>query len=132
MARVTPPDLELWLADYGRSQLPGVMLGNKFPGGELPDGLIVIQDFSGIKTPPLSFERRVGFTVIAGTRSNDKPAGDLARLALGIFSDPYLPFLDGPITSIDDDDIIGPERVAETQDRARCYFTVGYTVVGST
>lgn len=131
MGRVTPPDLEHWLTQYGRTQLQDVSLGNKFPAGVFPEQLIVVRDDSGPKTSALGFDRAVGFTVIAGTRTNDKPAGDLARLALAIFTDPDLAFLDGPITAVHEDAINGPYSVAETQDRARRYFTVGYSVIGS-
>lgn len=131
MARVTPPDLELWLANIGRNEFPGVDFDNKFPEGEWPELLVVVRDDSGPKTSPVSFQRTVGFTVVGGTRTNDKPVNDLARELIAFYSDPNLAYLEGPIAAINDDDVRGPMKVRETQDRARSYFTVGYSVVGS-
>lgn len=132
MAAVVPPDLELWLTDHLRGLLPStVRVSNKEPAGPdaFPAMLVVVRDDSGPKLSAVSFQRQVGFSVIAGSRTRDKQAGDLARLVYSIVTDPGLALIDsGPIAFVDDESVNGPYSVPETQDRARKYMTVGYTV----
>lgn len=139
MARVTAPDLELWLVNYVRSNLAAegdtVQVSNKEPGTlslPLAKPLIVIRDDSGNRLSHVSFDRSLGVSVLAGSRMNDKPANDLARLAMAILSDEEIVNAPGsPIASIEWDGCNGPYPVTESLDVARRYLTVQYTVIGS-
>lgn len=137
--RVTPPDLELWLTGYVRSLAASedvqATVTNKEPTSlstPLVRPLIVIRDDSGPRLSQVTFDRSIGFSVLAGTRMNDQPANDLARWLAGVLFDLDLPLVDGsPIASVDVDGCLGPYAVTEQLDVARRYGTAQYTVVGS-
>lgn len=137
--RVTPPDLEGWLVDYVRDQVRAegidVQVGNKEPDDlQLPRTrpLIVIRDDSGPRTDWTTFDRSVGATVLAGTKRNDKPANDLARLVASILFDSDLPLVPGsPIAAVDFTGCNGPYAVTEPLDIARRYMTAQYVASGS-
>lgn len=139
MARVEAPDLDLFLTGYVRTVLAGegvsAQLTNKEPGTlalPLAKPLVVIRDDSGPRRSAVTFDRSVGVSVLAGTRLNDKPANDLARLVAAILTDDAIVNAPGsPIAAVDYGGINGPYAVAENIDAARRYMTVGYVVVGS-
>lgn len=139
MTAVTPPDLEHWLSGYVRARAAanGLVLaaGNKEPPNlALPflRPLVVIRDDTGPRLSPVTFDRSVGVTVLAGSRLNDKPANDIARWLSGVMMDDAIIEAPGsPIASIEYDAANGPYAVPEPLDVARRYLTVGYTVVGT-
>lgn len=139
MARVTAPDLELFLTGYVRAVLSAeghaVQVVNKEPDNlalPLTKPLVVIRDDSGPRLSAVTFDRSVGATVLAGTKRNDRPANDLARLVAAILTDDAIVNAPGsPIAAVDYGGINGPYAVAENIDAARRYMTVGYVVVGS-
>lgn len=132
MASVVPPDLEMWLTGYLRSKLSGVAVSNKEPepnAGAFPDALVVVRDDSGPKVSEVTFERSIGVSVLKGNKTNDKPAGDLARQVYKLLTDSELPMqTDSPIASIEG--AFGPYSVIDERPQARKYFTVDYIVVG--
>ncbi len=139
MARVTAPDLELWLTGYIRGVLAAegvtAQVSNKEPGDlvlPLAKPLVVIRDDSGVRLSHVTYDRSVGVSVLAGTRTNDKLAGDLARLVMAILTDDAIVEAVGsPVAAVDWDGCNGPYPVVEELDVARRYGTVQYTVVGS-
>lgn len=139
MARVTAPDLEVWLTGYVRGVLAAegvtAQVSNKEPGDlvlPLAKPLVVIRDDSGVRLSHVTYDRSVGVSVLAGTRTNDKLAGDLARLVMAILTDDAIAEAVGsPVAAIDWDGCNGPYPVVEELDVARRYGTVQYTVVGS-
>lgn len=139
MARVTAPDLELWLTGYIRGVLAAegvtAQVSNKEPGDlvlPLAKPLVVIRDDSGVRLSHVTYDRSVGVSVLAGTRTNDKLAGDLARLVMAIMTDDAIVEAVGsPVAAVDWDGCNGPYPVVEELDVARRYGTVQYTVVGS-
>ena len=141
MTTITPPDLELWLTGHLRTRLTHmglgaarVQVGNKEPDDPWPTGtrLVIVRDDSGPQLSTIHYARSVGVTVIAGTRRDDQPAGDLARLVYGILTeDPGIIQAPGsPIASIEHDECRGPWAVTEPHDAARRYMTIAYTVTG--
>jgi hypothetical protein len=134
---VTPPDLELWLCGYLRAVLgSAVEVSNKEPAKltvPLTRPLVVIRDDSGAKLSPVTFDRSIGVSVLAGSKQNDLPANDLARRVFGILTDDpgILTAAQSPIAAIVDAGCNGPYAVQEDQDVARRYLTVGYTIVGA-
>lgn len=139
MARVTAPDLEMWLTNYVRSTLSAegedVQVGSKEPPAlklPLQKPLVVIRDDSGNRRSHVSFDRSIGVSVLAGSRMNDLPANTLARTVAALLTDDDIVHApDSPIASIEWDGCNGPYPVAESLDVARRYLTVQYTVVGS-
>lgn len=137
--RVTPPDLELWLTGYVRSLAASegiqATVTNKEPADlstPLVRPLIVIRDDSGPRLSHVTFDRSIGWSVLAGTRMNDRPANDLARWLAAVLFDLELPLVEGtPIASVEVDGCLGPYAVTEQLDVARRYGTAQYTVVGS-
>ncbi|PRI10919.1 hypothetical protein [Leucobacter massiliensis] len=137
--RVTPPDLELWMTGYVRREAAAaripVEVGNKEPTDlELPlrRPLIVIRDDSGTRLDWTTFDRSLGASVLAGTRTNDKPANDIARWLAGLMFDDALPLVHGsPIASVEWGGCNGPYAVPENLDVARRYLTAQYVVAGS-
>jgi hypothetical protein len=143
---VRPPDLELWATTYTRLllvartpmagypdwDLADVAVGNTEPtGDEFPRAAVVFRDDGGQRRSTVSWERALGVSVLAGTRTHDAPARDLAFMLMGALTDESLPILAGrgcPVASVDGSN--GPYRVDERQDRTRIYFTVDYTVFG--
>ncbi len=144
---VRPPDLTLWACTYARQlliartpmegwddwDLADVEVSNKEPISDpWPAAAIVVRDDGGPRKSTVSWTRSLGVSVLAGSRTFDAPAIDLARLLMGALSDESLPLLAGPgcpVASVDDSN--GPYQVPEVQDRTRMYFTVEYTVVGA-
>lgn len=137
--RVAPPDLELWLTGYVRSLAASESVDADVTNAEPSDltvpllrPLIVIRDDSGPRLSQVTFERSIGWTVLAGTRMLDQPANDLARWLAAVLFDLDLALVEGsPIASVDVDGCLGPYAVPEPLDVARRYGTAQYTVVGS-
>lgn len=139
MARVTAPDLELWLTTYLRAALAAegvaAQVSNKEPSDlklPLSKPLVVIRDDSGPRLSQVTFDRSLGVSVLAGTRTNDKQAADVARLVMAIMTDePIITAAGSPVAAIEWDGCNGPYPVTEELDVARRYGTVQYTIVGS-
>lgn len=139
MARVTAPDVEMWLVNYVRATLAAegdsVQVSNKEPADlQLPRTrpLIVVRDDSGNRESHVTFDRSIGVSVLAGTRMNDLPANTLARTVMAILTDDEIVSAPGsPIASVEWDGCNGPYPVMESLDVARRYLTVQYTVIGS-
>lgn len=137
--RVTPPDLELWLTGYVRSQAAesghNVTVSNKEPSTlslPLSRPLIVIRDDSGSRLSHVTFDRSIGASVLAGSKQNDKPANDLARwLASVLFDEGIALVPDSPIAAVDWSGCNGPYPVADELDVARRYMTAQYIAGGS-
>ncbi|MFF7683163.1 hypothetical protein ACFZA2_10410 [Microbacterium sp. NPDC007973] len=136
---VTPPDLELWLTGYVRAQAEiaghNVAVSNKEPSDlrtPLTRALIVVRDDSGTRLSHVTFDRSIGFSVLAGTRQNDQPANDLARWLAAIVFDDALPLAEGcPIAAVDWGGCNGPYAVPDSLDVARRYLTAQYVAAGS-
>ena len=138
MSMVTPPDIELWLCEYLRSNIKdvaGLQVGNREPEdyrGERP--LIVVRDDGGGQSNRIIFDRSVGVTIRGWTRSNSKPCADLARRVYALLTaDPEIlqGFAEGsPILAIDEFGCNGPYPVTEDADIARYYMTVEYVAAG--
>lgn len=139
MVRIITPDMELWLTNYLRETLAAeghvVDVSNKEPAAlktPLARPLVVIRDDSGPRLSQVTFSRQIGVSVLAGTRQNDRPANDLARLVVAILTDDMIVTAsDSPIAAIDWDGCNGPYPISENQDAARRYATVAYTIVGA-
>jgi len=137
--RVTPPDIEQWLVDHVRAQAAqaghDVEVGNKEPKTlrvPMPRPLIVIRDDSGTRLSPVTFDRSIGATVLAGDRQNDGPANDLARWLASVLFDSDLPLAEGsPLAAVVWNGCNGPYAVPETLDVARRYMTAQYVAAGS-
>ena len=138
MAVVVAPDLELWLTGYLRDVLTvdglDVQVSNKEPATlkvPLAKPLVVIRDDSGPRRSHVTFDRSLGVSVLAGSRTNDKPANDLARLVAAVLMDDAIVDADGsPVAAVVWDGCNGPYPVTDELDVARRYFTVEYTVMG--
>ena len=135
MANVLPPDIELWLTGYLRSQFPGVQVSNKEPDTlslPLTRPLIVVRDDGGPRLSWMVFDRSVGVSVLAGTRRNDQPVNDLARRVAGALMDDDIAVVAGsPVVGVNGDGCLGPYAVVEQLDVARRYLAVQYEVSGS-
>lgn len=137
--RVIPPDLEAWFVALLRTEVRAegfdVEVGNKEPDDlhlPLPRPLIIVRDDSGPRDDWTTFDRSLGFTVLVGTRQNDKAANDLARLVAAIVHDTDLPLVEGsPIATVTLDGCRGPYAVPESLDVARRYLTGQYVASGS-
>ncbi|CED90261.1 Hypothetical protein AAM4_0366 [Actinomyces succiniciruminis] len=137
MTRILPPDMELWLTGYLRAALEAdgedVEVDAKEPDElttPLERPLIIVRDDSGARTESITFDRQVGVSVLAGTRTDDREARRLARLVYAIATDPDVALAAGsPVAAVTGAN--GPYAVAEDQDVSRRYFTVSYSVVGS-
>lgn len=139
MVLVLAPDMELWLTSYLRATLANlghtVDVGNKEPSTlktPLACPLVVIRDDSGPRLSQVTFSRQIGVSVLAGSRQNDQPSNDLARLVVGILTDDsIITAPNSPIAAIDYDACNGPYAVVDDQDVARRYATITYRTVGS-
>jgi hypothetical protein len=137
--RVQPPDLETWLIDYVRAlagaEAKTADVANVEPARmtvPLPRPLIVIREDSGSRLDHITFDRSIGFSVLAGTKANPKPANDLARWVAGVLFDFDLPLVEGsPIAAVIPDGCNGPYPVADQLDVARRYGTAQYVGTGS-
>lgn len=138
MALVVAPDMELWLTTYLREVLTveglDVQVSNKEPPDlslPLTRPVVVIRDDSGSRLSHVTFDRSIGVSVLAGTRMNDKPANDLARIVTAILTDDEIITAQGsPIAAVDWSGCNGPYPVADDLDVARRYATAAYVVVG--
>lgn len=138
MALVVTPDMELWLTTYLREVLTveglDVQVSNKEPPDlslPLTRPVVVIRDDSGSRLSHVTFDRSIGVSVLAGTRMNDKPANDLARIVTAILTDDEIITAQGsPIAAVDWSGCNGPYPVADDLDVARRYATAAYVVVG--
>ncbi|MDR1214458.1 MAG: hypothetical protein LBK54_10315 [Propionibacteriaceae bacterium] len=133
---ITPPDLELWLTAHLRARLKGlgrpVEVSNKEPKDYAACApLVVVRCDGGPAVPPLQWDWQVGVNVLAGTGQHDKPARDLARIALAVLTDvpAILTAVGSPITAVEG--AAGPTSVDDPQDVARAYFVVNYRVIGT-
>ena len=134
MSLYLPPDLEAIVTGWLRDRIPGIGVGNKEPvklATPLDKPRVVIRDDSGVRTSMATWDRSVGVSVLAGSRSNDQPANDLARLVYAHLSDPVIADAPGsPIAAILEDGCTGPYAVQDDQDVARRYLTIAYSVTG--
>jgi len=139
VARVTPPDFELWLTGYVRARAAAegidVDVDNVEPDDltvEMERPLIVIRDDSGPRKDIPTFDRSVGATVLGGSKAFPKPINDIARWLSAVLSDEEIVTApDSPIASLELDGFNGPYPVNDALDVARRYQTAQYTVVGS-
>lgn len=139
MARVTPPDFELWLTGYIRALAVAedidVDVDNVEPDDltvEMDRPLIVIRDDSGPRKDTPTFDRSIGATVLGGSKAFPKPINDIARWLSAVLSDEeIITAPDSPIASLELDGFNGPYPVNDALDVARRYQTAQYTVVGS-
>ena len=137
--RVLPPDIESVLTVYLRDTLRAlgydVQVGNKEPGDALrlplTRPLIVVRDDGGAAGSWITFQRTVGVSVLAGTRLNDKPAKDLARLVYALLADDQLLADGSDIAAINLESCLGPTSVPDAIDVSRQYMSVEYIVMGS-
>lgn len=138
MAVVSAPDMELWLCGWLRAQLKqrghDVQVSNKEPASlkqPLKRPLVVIRDDGGPRVSHVTFNRSFGVSVLAGTRQNDKPVNDLARLVAALLQcDEIYLTDDSPVASVEFSGCNGPYPVVEPGDVGRRYLTVEYTVAG--
>jgi hypothetical protein len=139
VARVTPPNLMLWLTSYIRAQAAAesktVTVTNKEPASltlPLAKPLIVIRDDSGPRLSQVTFDRSIGASVLAGSKLNDTPADELALWLAGLLFDEGIALVEGsPIVSVEFDGCNGAYPVTESLDVARRYLVAQYTVVGT-
>lgn len=94
----------------------------------LPEKLIVIRDDGGPETGVVTGERLVGVSVLAGTKDSPEEALGLARLVHALA--PRIPSPEplNPVAAVVAR--TSPVLVAESQERARAYFTMRLSVVG--
>lgn len=139
-APVTPPDVELFLTGWLRAALHrrgyDVEVSNKEPADlafPLTRPLIVVRDDGGPQTEIITYTATVGITVLAGTRQNDQPAMDLARLVYALATSAGVYLAQGsPITAIDKEGgSTRPYRVNDTAETSRAYMTIGYSLTGT-
>lgn len=139
--RVAPPNLGPWMVAHVRAQVRAAGI-NAQVGSREPDDLgrtlpitrpmIVIRDDSGSRLDLTTFDRSLGATIFAGTKSNPGDADDLAQLVAAIMFDSDLPLEAGsPIASVVFSGCNGPYPVTETLDVARRYLTAQYVASGS-
>lgn len=137
--RVTAPDLELWLTRYLRVEAAAagrtVEVSNKEPAElALPirQPLIVVRDDSGSRLDWTTYDRSIGVSVLAGSKTHDQPANGLARWVASVLHDDALPLVDGsPIARVVFSGCHGPYPVADDLDVARRYLTAQYIVTGT-
>ena len=138
MSFVVAPDLELWVTTYLRGVLTGqglsVQVSNKEPADltvPLSRPLVVVRDDSGVRLSQVTFDRSLGVSVLEGTRMNDRPANDLARLVQAVLTDDAIITAPGsPVAAVQWSGCNGPYPVVDDLDVARRYSTVQYTIVG--
>ena len=129
-----PPDMELWLTTWLRARLNGVRVTNKEPANlstPLSQPLVIIRDDGGPQLDMRTFDRSLGVTVLAGSKTNDRPANDLARLVYAHLTSPdIIDDATSPVCDTTETGCRGPYGVSDDHDYARRYLTVEYTVVG--
>lgn len=139
MARVTPPDLELWLTAYVRTVAAAenviVDVRNREPDDlkrPLARPMIILRDDSGPRLDLPTFDRSIGATVLGASKQNPKPVNDIARWLIAVLMDEAIIHApDSPIASIEWEGFNGPLSVTDALDVARRYSTAQYTVVGT-
>lgn len=134
MSIYLPPDIEDFLTGWLRGRIPDISVGNKEPQKlhtPLERPVVVVRDDSGTRTGLVTWDRSVGVSVLAGSKSYDKPANDLARLVYAHLTDDAITDSPGsPIAAIIDEGCTGPYAVQDDQDVARRYMTIEYSVTG--
>ncbi|AKV55510.1 phage protein [Bifidobacterium actinocoloniiforme DSM 22766] len=134
MSIYLPPDIEDFLTGWLRERIPNISVRNKEPQelhAPLDKPLVVIRDDSGTRTSLVTWDRSVGVSVLAGSKSYDKPANDLARLVYAHLTDDAVTDAPGsPIAAVLDEGCNGPYAVQDDQDVARRYMTIEYSVTG--
>lgn len=139
MASVIPPDLELFLTGWLRSNItdiPGLQVGNRIPDGY--DGsypLVVVRDDGGTQSANrVTFDRSIGVNVLGWTRNDTKPCRDLAARVYGVLTgEPgiLIGFAEGSrICAVVSDGCNGPYPVGEDAAWCRYYMTVEYSTAG--
>jgi hypothetical protein len=122
MTLYLPPDMELFLTGWLRSRIPEVRFANREPDNlstPLEQSVVVIRDDSGV-------------SVLAGSKTNDKPANDLARLIYAhLTCDEIITAQESPVSAIIGSGCNGPYPVQDDHDYARRYMTVEYSTVGT-
>lgn len=128
-------DLELFLTGWYRARIAarpepicqGVAV-NRVEPPTLPAKLVVIRDDGGADTSLLTGERSVGVSILAGTKANPKDAKDLAAIVYALRT--QIPAVEegNPVSALLDS--TAPVMVAESQERARVYFTLTLAVAG--
>lgn len=137
--RVERPDLEVWATRFLRAELRAlgwdVEVDSKEPADlefPLERPLIVVRDDSGQMLSPVSFDAALGVSVLAGSRQDDGLARRLSRLVFSILTDGDLPIVEGsPVAAVNPEGCRGPYSIDDSQDVARRYMAVEWTVVGS-
>ncbi|MDN6554097.1 MAG: hypothetical protein L0K48_03840 [Bifidobacterium mongoliense] len=69
-----PPDMELWLTTWLRARLNGVRVTNKEPADlstPLSQPLVIIRDDGGPQLAMRTFDRSLGVTIHAGSKTTD-------------------------------------------------------------
>lgn len=139
MASVIPPDLELFLTGWLRSNITdvaGLQVGNRIPDGY--DGsypLVVVRDDGGTQSADrVTFDRSIGVNVLGWTRNDTKPCRDLAARVYGLLTgEPgiLIGFAEGSrICAVVSDGCNGPYPVCEDAAWCRYYMTVEYSTAG--
>lgn len=139
MASVIPPDLELFLTGWLRSNItdiPGLQVGNRIPDGY--DGsypLVVVRDDGGTQSANrVTFDRSIGVNVLGWTRNDTKPCRDLAARVYGVLTgEPgiLIGFAEGSrICAVVPDGCNGPYPVGEDTAWCHYYMTAEYSTAG--
>lgn len=135
MTLYLPPDMELFLTGWLRSRIPKVRFTNREPDNlstPLEQPVVVIRDDSGPATSQVTFDRSIGVSVLAGSKTNDKPANDLARIIYAhLTCDEIVTAPESPVAALIDSGCNGPYPVQDDHDYARRYMTVEYSTVGT-
>jgi hypothetical protein len=139
VARVTPPDFELWLTEYVRGVAEAEDIDVDVDVVEPDDltvdmerPLIVLRDDTGPRKDLTTFDRSIGATVLGGSKAFPKPVNDIARWLSAVLSDEaIITAPNSPIASVEWDGFNGPYPVTDALDVARRYQTAQYTVVGT-
>lgn len=135
---IQPPDIELWLCDWLRSNITdvdGLQVGNREPAdyvGSYP--LIVVRDDGGGQTDRVLFDRSIGVTVKGWTRSSPYKCKQLARrIYANLTDDGILQNQSaGPILAVDESSCNGPYAFDDDNECACYYMTFRYVLDGET
>lgn len=143
MAKVLPPDIELYLTGWLRAELAGsssVPSGGRVatrewspppgsPNAAPPTWQVIVRDDSGPDTSVITQEITVGISVLAGSKDNPVPANDLARTVKAIMREAATTDPSNPIAAVTGS--LGPYAVPENATFARRYMTFDLSVVGT-
>jgi hypothetical protein len=137
--RVIHVDLQAFLIPWLAAQLDartepvcaGVSVRDTepLPDRPVPRRMVIIRDDSGPTTSPVTAERSIGVSVLAGTKESPEDAVDLALIVNALISGVARPEAGNPVARVDD--MTGPFAVAEDLPLARRYSTATLVVVGS-